>query len=127
MKKWIFIIISIVFSIALCSCEKDGEKDGDKNDDFYYIEYKITSNIYFYIDGVTYNTENGSHYERCAAKSTFDQICGPVNKGFLASINLTKFRGAPAANAVNIYVSKNNGPFAIKASGQYSATYTIDF
>ena len=58
---------------------------------------------------------------------SFEVICGPVNKNFVARITLTQYRGAPASNATKISVSKNNGPFAIKASGQSSASYTINF
>ena len=47
---------------------------------------------------------------------------GPVKKGFKASVRNEKGTG----NA-QIEVSKNNGPFALKASGQNSASYTINF
>ncbi|WP_418917117.1 hypothetical protein, partial [Alistipes communis] len=76
---------------------------------------------------VSYNTENGSRSESFSAARSFEVICGPVNKNFVARITLTQYRGAPASNATKISVSKNNGPFAIKASGQSSASYTINF
>ena len=94
---------------------------------YFYVKYKISGSTYFYIDGVSYNTENGSRSENFSAARSFEVICGPVNKNFVARITLTQYRGAPASNATKISVSKNNGPFAIKASGQSSASYTINF
>ena len=94
---------------------------------YFYVKYQISGSTYFYIDGVSYNTENGSRSESFSAARSFEVICGPVNKNFVARITLTQYRGAPASNATKISVSKNNGPFAIKASGQSSASYTINF
>ena len=105
MKGYLFLIIAIL-SMTFFSCEKETETE---------------------IDGVSYNTENGSRSESFSAARSFEVICGPVNKNFVARITLTQYRGAPASNATKISVSKNNGPFAIKASGQSSASYTINF
>ena len=123
MKGYLFLIIAIL-SMTFFSCEKETETEtektatnNDNNNDYFYVKYQISGSTYFYIDGVSYNTENGS----------FEVICGPVNKNFVARITLTQYRGAPASNATKISVSKNNGPFAIKASGQSSASYTINF
>lgn len=122
--------MSAILTITLFSCEK--EKDStpttnDDNNDFYYVKYQISGKVYFYIDGVSYNTEKGTHSESFSAARSFETICGPVSKNFVARITLTEYRGAPTTNAAKISISKNNGPFAIKALGQYSATYTIDF
>ena len=46
---------------------------------------------------------------------------GPVKKGFRASIQYNE------GGTCQIEVSKNNGPFALKAEGKNSASYTIDF
>ena len=116
------------------SCDKETETEteqtatnNDNNNDYFYVKYQISGSTYFYIDGVSYNTENGSRSESFSAARSFEVICGPVNKNFVARITLTQYRGAPASNATKISVSKNNGPFAIKASGQSSASYTINF
>ena len=50
-------------------------------------------------------------------------IVGPVKKGFNSHISYS--RGS--ANTVKIEVSKNNGPFVLKASGDKSASYIINF
>ena len=141
MKGYLFLIIAIL-SMTFFSCEKETETEtektatnNDNNNDYFYVKYQISnikyqisgSTYFFYIDGVSYNTENGSRSESFSAARSFEVICGPVNKNFVARITLTQYRGAPASNATKISVSKNNGPFAIKASGQSSASYTINF
>ena len=104
MKRLLFVVMATILSMTLFSCEK--EKDStttpiEENRDYYQVKYQISGKVYFYIDGVSYNTEKGTRTESFAAAGSFETICGPV--------------------------SKNNGPFAVKASGQYSASYVIDF
>lgn len=130
MKRLLFVVMATILSMTLLSCEK--EKDStttpiEGNKDYYYVKYQISGKVYFYIDGVSYNTEKGTRTESFAAARSFETICGPVSKNFAARIMLTKYRGAPTNDATKISVSKNNGPFAVKASGQYSASYVIDF
>ncbi len=125
MKKLSFILFTAILILTFVSCGKDSDTDGNK--DFYYVKYQISGKVYFYIDGVAYNTETGSNSESFSAARSFEQICGPVTEGFVAKIKLTQHRGEASSNATTISISKNNGPFAIKASGQYSATYVIDF
>ncbi len=135
MKSFLVIVIASILAIPLFSCEKetgstannDNTNTNDNNKDFYYVKYEISGKVYFYIDGVSYNTEIGPCSESFSAARSFEQICGPVSKNFFAQITLTDYRGAPKTNAIKISVSKNNGPFAIKASGQYSAGYTINY
>lgn len=128
MKRLLFVAISAFLTMTLYSCEK--EKDStptNGSQDFYYVKYQISGQTLFYIDGVSYNTEKGTRSENCSAARSFELICGPVGKDFVARITLTQYRGAPADNAIKISISKNNGPFAVKAFGQYSASCTIDF
>ncbi|MFG6341508.1 MAG: hypothetical protein K1V70_05055 [Alistipes sp.] len=133
MKRFVLVIIASILAITLFSCEKEtdstanNDNTNDNNKDFYYVKYEISGKVYFYIDGVSYSTENGTRSESFSAARSFERISGPVSKNFVARITLTDYRGAPESNATKISVSKNNGPFAIKAFGQYSATYTINF
>ncbi len=135
MKKLLFAIIAAILTMVLFSCEKEKDtvingnnnNNNTDNSDFYYEKYQISGKVYFLIDEVSYNTENGVQSKSFSGARSFEQVCGPVSKGFVARITLTEHRGAPESNATTISVSKNNGPFAMKASGQYSATYTIDF
>lgn len=83
--------------------------------------------MYFYIDGVSYNAEDGVRSVNLAAAGAFEEVVGPVNRGFVARINITSHRGAPASDATKIYISKNYGPFVLKSSGMYGTSYTIDF
>jgi hypothetical protein len=67
---------------------------------------------------------------------TWTITLGPVKKGFIASISVElnqDFLGDATLTA-NIQVSKNDGPFVMKASGESAAEnepvqleYTIDF
>lgn len=132
--KRLALIIAALLTTTLSACLKDtglpSTPDGNienQEEDFYYVKYYISAKTYFYIDEVTYNTEKGTQSESFAAVRYLERTCGPVSKNFAARVTLTKYRGAPATNAVQISVSKNNGPFALKASGQYNASYTIDF
>ena len=128
MKKLLFILCTITLIFTLFSCEKKSDTDTDEdNEDFYYVKYQISGKVYFYIDRVVYNTETGTNSEDFSAARSFEQICGPVSRGFVAKIELTKHRGEASSNATTISISKNNGPFAIKASGRYSAAYVINF
>ena len=134
MKKY-YALVLLVSTIMLYSCQKNlvtdvdttNETQNNETQDFYYVKYQITGSTYFYIDGVSYNTEKGTYTESLPAVGSYEQICGPVNKYFTAKISLTGYRGSPHTNAVKIYISKNNSPFAIKSLGQYSAEYTIDY
>lgn len=89
MKGYLFLIIAIL-SMTFFSCEKETETEtektatnNDNNNDYFYVKYQISGSTYFYIDGVSYNTENGSRSESFSAARSFEVICGPVNKNFL--------------------------------------------
>ena len=133
MKTLIFTTIYAILSLTFLSCdEQDSPIPDDNNEesidnDFYYVKYQISGGLYFNIDQVMYNTEKGEKYEDFSAAKSFETTCGPVTKNFNAKIEITDRRGTPPLNAIKISISKNNGPFAVKASGQYSASYTIDF
>lgn len=128
MKTLKFIITAAILALAFLSCEKDSSlKEEIIDNDFYYVKYQISGKVYFYIDEVKYNTEKGGKVEKFSAAKSFERTCGPVKKNFNAQIELTERRGTPSSNAITISISKNNGPFTVKASGEYSASYIIDF
>ncbi len=133
MKKIYLRIITIAFLSILFSCNKEEKEEKEElipsttNEDVYYVKYEISGRLYFYIDGVSYKTENGFQSQSFSAARSFEETCGPVKKGFSAQIQITQRRGEPSSGATKIYVSKNNGPFAIKATGKESASYTINF
>lgn len=60
-------------------------------------------------------------------RGNWSGIYGPVSKGFHAQISASTGGGGYATVQTQISVSKNDGPFAIKATGSYGASYTINF
>ena len=131
-KKFVYVI-SILMSLPflLSSCEKSScecpSDGGSEERNFYYVQYVISGSYRLIIDEVKYKSEHGYVTEGLSGARSFECVCGPVNRGFKAEMMITDYRGGASDNAVKIYVSKNNGPFAIKASGQYSVEYTIAF
>ena len=127
-----FLKITTVFLaifIALSSCKKEETKNTTKDD--YYVKYLIKGNgTYIYFSDFSVNTDQGNVSLSGYQYKSWNQTYGPVKKGFRASVSV----GSPIVT-VEIYVSKNNGPFALKASksGDNSSTssisqsYTIDF
>lgn len=126
--KWIsFIVVSVL--VVLCSCTKyevdkdsnsgntGGNTGNNSNTDNYYVKYSVSA-----YRGASYSvsfmTENGYATERTTGG--YSRTCGPVHKGFRASISSTH-------GLVYIYVCKNTEPFVLKASGTSSASYTINF
>lgn len=87
-----------------------------ENKDFYYVQFKAQSKYY-----MLGTARVGEHRVRFTDVTSFETILGPVKYGESASIS-----GGTEGNYY-IHVSKNNGPFALKASGTTGASYTIDF
>jgi hypothetical protein len=131
---WVLILtIGIINFGCQCDCE-------DATDE-YYVKYEVisttarnTSTFYATVNNEKNNDLNYSF----AGGSQWETIIGPVQKGFTASIGARvedyELGRVLEEFALNIYVSKNNGPFTIKAldttvllrdSGQNS--YTIDY
>ena len=121
--------VSLAIFIALSSCKKDETKN-NTNDD-YFIKYVIKGDgTYIYFSDFSVNTDQGNVSFSGHQYKSWNQTYGPVNKGFRASVSVTS-----SFVTVEIYVSKNNGPFALKASksggnsstSNISQSYTIDF
>ena len=123
MKKILSIILVSVLAFSLTACE--GFNNPDKNDE-YYVKYSISSSFY-YFGSIKYVDVNGTKHDRTGdynrTSLKWEVIVGPVNKGFNSHVSYSRGR----ANIVKIEVSKNNGPFVLKASGDKSASYMIDF
>ena len=122
MKKILKIILLLLsVSLFMISCE---EKNTPNNSDEYYVKYSIiTTRQLHYFRGVTYADINGmiTTKEKDSPSRVWTITIGPVKKGFRASIQYNE------GGTCQIEVSKNNGPFALKAEGKNSASYTIDF
>ena len=70
----------------------------------------------------SFNTDQGNISFSGYQYHSWNQTYGPVKKGFRASVSV-----GSSLVTVEIYVSKNNGPFALKASKSGDNSYTIDF
>ena len=130
MNKYLNIAtLSLAFIMALSSCKKE-ENNTATNDD-YYVKYAITGNgTYIYFSNFSVNSDHGNVSFNGYQFQSWTQTYGPLKKGFNASVSVQ----SPYVT-VEIYVSKNNGAFALKASksGNSSSTsnisqsYKIDF
>ena len=124
-----FLKITMVFLaifIALSSCKKD-ETNTTTNDDYnddYFVKYVIIGNgTYIYFSDFSVNTGQGNVSFSGYQYHSWNQTYGPVKKGFRASVSIQS-----SYVTTEIYVSKNNGPFALKASKSGGgSSYTIDF
>ena len=121
MKKLFFLLITSL----LVACDGFVELNQPQEQPAeYYVRYSITAEgAYTYFSDVYYADVygTGSAHKSYSVRSWTVTI-GPVKKGFKASVRNEKGTGNN-----QIEVSKNNGPFALKASGQNKASYTINF
>jgi hypothetical protein len=130
MKKYLNIAtLSLAFIMALTSCKK--EENITTSNDSYYVKYAIKGNgSYIYFSDFSVNSAQGLVSFSGYQYQDWTQTYGPVTKGFNASVSVQ----SPYVT-VEIYVSKNNGAFALMASksGDYSLSsttsqsYTINF
>ena len=115
MKKNIFGIIAIAFLSILFSCDKKEEElTSPTNEDVYYVKYEISGRVYFYIDGVSYKTENGFQSQSFSAAKSFEETCGPVKKGFSAQIKITQKRGEPSSEQQKYMLVKTMAHLQLK-------------
>ena len=129
MKKIVTVILLSVLAFSLTGCEgfnQPSNGNSTQQQDEYYVKYTISSSFY-YFGSITYADVNGTKHDRTGdynrTRLNWEVIVGPVKKGFNSHISYS--RGS--ANTVKIEVSKNNGPFVLKASGDKSASYIINF
>lgn len=128
MKKILPVLLISLLTSTFTSCEGFNQPNngGSNQQDEYYVKYSISSSFY-YFGSITYADVNGTNndrtgdYNRTSLK--WEVIVGPVKKGFRSHVSYSRGN----ANTVKIEVSKNNGPFVLKANGEKSANYTIDF
>ena len=120
----------LVILISLSSCNKDKDKVEMGISDEYYVKYVLKGNgTYIYFSDFSVYTDQGNVSFSGYQYHSWNQTYGPVKKGFRASVSVG------SSVTAEIYVSKNNGPFALKASksggnsstSNISQSYTIDF
>jgi hypothetical protein len=127
----IFLLI-ITLGIINSSCGKDCDNDE------YYVKYEVNSStIYGGKLDVTINSEDNTNstftINQCMLWET---IIGPVSKGFNATLKVSAIGETHDKLKLytNIYVSKNDSPFALKNSDgselprdSVEINYTIDY
>ena len=121
MKK-LFLFFVVAFLMGACN-DFNSPQQG-YNTDEYYVKYSIKSkDSYEHFSDIYYNDEDGvKNAEKGHNVKGWTVTIGPVKKGFMASVRNEKGTGIN-----HIEVSKNNGPFAEKANGKNSASYTINY
>lgn len=125
--KLLFCSISVTLLMSSCSFFSSDlpQQGGNSDNSEYYVQYSIKSTYaYYYFGDIYYAAEHGT---QCAEKGrtvkSWSVIVGPVKRGFRASVRYD----SGVASEVKIEVSKNGSPFALKASGEKSASYTINY
>ena len=131
MKKYLFLFV-MLSSVLLLSCGKsDDTKPDDETKDFYYVRYEASvSTVHIPTTYITVNTDYG--IKKFEVGKTFEETFGPVSKDFRAEIDVYSSGAGWAETTASIYVSKNNGPFAMKAyktvtGSEIKLSYKIDF
>lgn len=120
-KKWwrflpVFILV-LSTAVLFISCEKEESRPLDE----YYVKYEVNSST-IYTGGkldMTIRTEENENLKLVIDQRTLHEtIIGPVEKGFVASMSVTAQGNTydKLKLYTNIYVSKNESPFALKKS-----------
>ena len=120
------IIISALTIFTFSSCKKE-DMDNNVTNDSYYVKYVITGNgAYGDFSNWTVATPQGTYTNSGTQVSSWTQTYGPVIKGFKCNVQIGNYIGG--APTIEIHVSKNQEPFALKVTQTgNSASYTIDF
>lgn len=128
MKAFTKLFLVLFAAITCFGCEKENEEQTpipEESSDFYYVRFEATSS-YYYIYGVSISLTGCESFRTIVEGKTYSEIIGPAHKGAVAKMNVSMVSGSCDNTA--IYVSKNNGPFALKKQGSgYDLSYTIDF
>jgi hypothetical protein len=129
MKKYIKLLLFLFpLTLLLSACSFNSpdmsQKGSNFDDSEYYVQYSLKStHPYYQFSDIYYATEHGTE---CAKKGEYVKswtvIVGPVKGGFRAFV-----RCQGSGTEAKIEVSKNGSPFALKASGEVSVSYTIDY
>lgn len=126
--KAITKLFLVLFAAITCfGCEKANEEQAtnpEGTSDVYYVKFEAESS-YYYIYSVRLSLTGCESFTTIVEGKTYSEIIGPAHKGAVAKMNVSMVSGACDNTA--IYVSKNNGPFALKKRGSGNLSYTIDF
>jgi hypothetical protein len=119
--------ISSLAILTIFSCsEEENDTDNTVNTDIYYVNYIIQApGPYGRFSNWTASTPDGTYSNSGYQISSWNQTYGPVEKGFRCIVQIGDYQGGTPS--IEIHVSKNNEPFALKtAVTGASALYDID-
>lgn len=119
------LIISTLTVLIFSSCKKGSTNQTATNDN-YYVKYVIKGNgAYGRFSNWTATTPQGTYTNSGAQVSSWNQTYGPISKGFKCEVQIGNYiSGEPT---IEIHVSKNSEPFALKVTKTgNAATYTIN-
>lgn len=127
-----FIVTLGIINFGCKKCEECEECDPDE----YYIKYAVGLDTRYM--GVGLDIVYTNEYNETtpfSTESSWNMTLGPVEKGFTASLSgATQTTPGNTILLVKIYVSKNDSPFALKASDEsddltapLQIDYTIDY
>jgi hypothetical protein len=126
MKKILSVLVFSLLTFTFVGCEgfnQPSNGGSNQQQDEYYVKYSITTRQYQIFSDITYADISG---EKVANKGYSSRAwgitIGPVKKGFRAYV-----RYGWGGGTCHIEVSKNGGPFAMKAEADESVSYTINF
>lgn len=126
---FVFSLSMLAVSCNFTSPNPPSSGGGDNNTNRepsaeYYVKYTIKGKgIYGRFSDIVYADVNGTKTASEGYQiSSWSVTIGPVSKGFKAYV---RNEGGGGDNVIE--VSKNGGPFAQKATGWNSASYTINF
>ena len=137
--QWCQIGLILAFIVVLgvnFGCVKENDKGIDENNnpekevvDEYYIKYIVKSSTRSgYSRTARINSGNNTSNSFTFYNSPWEMTIGPVKKGFNASVSASfNNNGQPIATphiSVEIHVSKNNSPFALKSSNDINIVRT---
>jgi hypothetical protein len=129
LKQRIFILrlmtISTLAILTFSSCSKE-ENDQVDNDN-YYVNYIIQApGPYGRFSDWTASTPEDTYSNDGYQTRSWNQTYGPVKRGFNCRVQIGYYQGGTPT--IEIHVSKNKEPFALKATTTgSSASYVIDF
>jgi hypothetical protein len=116
MKRRSFLSFLFLLAVCFSACDKDtcdcdnGNENTEPNVvNEYYVKYVISCSYPRVFSNWSVTTPQGNYTRNDYQTRRWEQTYGPVKKGFRCGVQVG--RGEPT---IEIYVSKNSEPFALK-------------
>ncbi|RLD81056.1 MAG: hypothetical protein DRJ07_09685 [Bacteroidetes bacterium] len=132
------LIWGFIFTFGIISFSCDSDSDDEGFSDEYYVKYEVSSTA-IHVGGklnVILNSETSEDMAITINKrQKWEVVIGPVRKGFDSKLKVSSVGTDDWLRLyTNIYVSKNDSPFALKMSDgsdevrqSVEINYTIDY